>query len=67
MKKCKSHGDCPGGAAPVGKKGGYDRGEDYGEDDHDDEEDGDRYDHDDDHGEDCYENMRFEAVMSHKL
>ena len=35
MKKCKSHGDCPGGAAPVGKKGGYDRGEDHGEDDHD--------------------------------
>ena len=35
MKKCKTHGDCPGGAAPVGKKGGYDRGEDHGEDDHD--------------------------------
>jgi len=26
MKRCKTHGDCPGGAAPVGKKGGYDRG-----------------------------------------
>ena len=32
MKRCKTHGDCPGGAAPVGKKGGYDRGEDHAED-----------------------------------
>ena len=42
MKKCKTHGDCPGGAAPVGKKGGFfdRRGEDHREDDDGDEEGG---------------------------